>query len=89
MEIKAGSIVKSASGHDKGLYHAVINIDGDFAFIADGKHRHIDKPKKKRIKHLKPTNAYVDTADLTDKKLRNLLRAYNSPLEPQGGTKLV
>lgn len=50
MEIKAGSIVKSASGHDKGLYHAVINMEGDFAFIADGKHRHMDKPKKKANK---------------------------------------
>ncbi len=80
MEIRVGSIVKSASGHDKGIYHAVVKLEGDFAYIADGKHRHIDNPKKKRLKHLKPTNAYTDTADITDKKLRNLLREYNYPV---------
>ncbi len=78
MEINKGQIVKSAAGHDKGLFFVVLGIEGGFALIADGKSRKLEKPKRKSIKHLKYTNTVSDTDNLTNKKLRSVLNSYNS-----------
>lgn len=56
MEICIGSVVISKAGHDKGGRFAVIGLDGEYAFIADGNLRKADKPKKKKLKHLQKTN---------------------------------
>jgi ribosomal protein L14E/L6E/L27E len=72
-EVKTGSVVLSAAGHDKGKSFVVIRLEGDFAYIADGKERKLSHPKKKRIKHLKITNTSLDmTGEITDKVLRRI-----------------
>lgn len=54
MEITVGTVVVSTAGHDKGTVFAVMGFaDGAHALIADGKLRKIEKPKKKKRKHLK------------------------------------
>ena len=45
MEAKIGMIVRSAAGHDKGNFLVITAVEGDFAFIADGKERKLEKPK--------------------------------------------
>ena len=44
--------------------------------ICDGHERKLERPKKKRLKHLRVTNTVIDTDNLTDKKLRTILREY-------------
>lgn len=47
-------MVISTAGHDKGGVFAVVGSNlGDYALIADGKVRKLEKPKKKKLKHLK------------------------------------
>jgi len=53
--IEVGSVVYSNCGHDNGRAYIVLKLDGDFAYVADGKSRPISNPKKKRVKHLKDT----------------------------------
>ena len=56
-----GSIVRSLAGRDEGrLFVIVEEIDDDFVYVADGKLRGMDRLKKKRRKHLKPTGTVVD-----------------------------
>jgi ribosomal protein L14E/L6E/L27E len=75
-ELKVGTVVISAAGHDKGNMFVTVGLEGDFAFIADGGERKLEKPKKKRIKHLKITNTSLDmTEKLTDKELRRIFTA--------------
>lgn len=70
-------IVRSAAGRDKGKFMVIVSIEGDFAYIADGRERKLDKPKKKRLKHIRVTNTVVDADCMaTDKGLRKLLRGY-------------
>ncbi len=46
------------SGRDKGKKLVVTEvIDNEYVMIADGRRRKIEKPKKKKIKHLQLTNA--------------------------------
>ena len=76
MEAKIGMIVRSAAGHDRGNFLVITAVEGDFAFIADGKERKLEKPKKKRLKHLKLTNTVIDTDNLTDKGLRKIISSF-------------
>ena len=50
-EIRAGDIVYCARGRDEG-YFAVMRTEGKFCFLADGRRRNTQKPKKKNIKHV-------------------------------------
>ncbi len=51
--LKVGDIVLSTHGHDKGKYFAVTRLEGNKAFIADGRNRKISAVKSKNVKHLK------------------------------------
>lgn len=82
MEAKIGMIVRSAAGHDKGNFLVITAVEGDFAFIADGKERKLQKPKKKRLKHLKLTNTVIDTDNLTDKGLRKIISSFPEAQDP-------
>ena len=50
----AGSsdVVFSLAGHDKGREYVVLNTDGSYALIVDGKTRKLTNPKRKSLKHL-------------------------------------
>lgn len=53
MDITTDDVVLSLAGHDKGGVFAVIGLDKEYAIIADGRHRKVEKPKMKKRKHLK------------------------------------
>ena len=52
MTFCVGDVVMSINGRDKMGEFFVISIDDNYAWIADGKGRRLEKPKKKKIKHL-------------------------------------
>ncbi len=60
MEYTVGQVVYSKCGHDKGKAFIVTEIEGDFLYLTDGKSRKMDKPKKKKTKHVQITNYYDD-----------------------------
>lgn len=70
-----GKVVHSKSGRDKGKYFIVIGIiDAEYVYISDGDLRKIEKPKKKKIKHLGFTNLMADEireAILSDGRISN------------------
>ena len=60
MEYTVGQVVYSKCGHDKGKACIVTEIEEDFLYLTDGKSRKMDKPKKKKTKHVQITNYYDD-----------------------------
>ena len=46
-------IVISLNGRDAGKRFIVIAIEDEYALIANGKGRRLEKPKRKKIKHIK------------------------------------
>ena len=74
MNITAGTVVISRAGHDCGRAMLVVRIDGGFLFVADGKERKLEKPKKKNRKHVRATSRVIESAGLTDRSLRRTLR---------------
>ena len=53
--INVGDIVFSKAGRDSGRYYIVMETEENFAYICDGDLHKTDKPKKKKMKHLKNT----------------------------------
>lgn len=56
MDDLLGHLVVSLAGRDKDIICAVVGNSDDegYVYIADGKIRKVETPKKKKLKHLKP-----------------------------------
>lgn len=76
-ELEIGQFVKSKAGRDKDRIFIVIGIvDEQFVQIADGDLRKLEKPKIKKVKHLKRLNYVSDDVCEklnSDKKLTNAM----------------
>ncbi|MBR4234519.1 MAG: RNA-binding protein [Clostridia bacterium] len=83
--ILPGAVVVSKAGRDEGRTFLVIaELSDEYVLIADGKTHRIEKPKKKKRKHLKlarePITEIVDR--LSQRPMENYeVRAYLSDKE--------
>lgn len=74
-----GQVVLSKAGKDSGSFYAIMLEDGDFAYIADGRLRKIEKPKRKSIKHLASTKTVLTQEEYeTNSRLRAALSKFNN-----------
>ena len=52
MEIAKANIVRSEAGWDKGKLFYVLDVDGEYLLLADGKSRKVESPKRKKRRHV-------------------------------------
>lgn len=64
-----GNMVISKAGHDKGQYFIILEADPEYVYLSDGKYRTVEKPKKKKKKHVQCIH-YTDE-NLINKKAKN------------------
>ena len=80
-KIMPGQVVISKSGRDKGRFFIIKDIlDDDYVLITDGDLRKLDKPKKKKLKHLHFSNYNFSSdneTELTNKKIKAYLKSFN------------
>lgn len=88
-DITVGQVVKSRAGRDKGNIFLVLDIiDDKHVYIVDGDLRKLDKPKKKKIKHLIIYNTRVpelkekikNGTKINSAYIRKLLEPFNMKL---------
>ncbi|HHW48520.1 MAG TPA: RNA-binding protein [Clostridiaceae bacterium] len=61
MDIALGQVVYSKAGRDEGRKFIVVDIvDENYIMLSDGDLRKVEKPKKKKIKHIKPTEIIIE-----------------------------
>ena len=67
----------SRAGRDEGRYFAVLSLESEeFVMLTDGDLRKLDRPKRKRIKHLRPTWQTISMESMqTDAGIRKALSA--------------
>ena len=83
MQFIPGMIVKSDAGRDQQRYYVVVAVEGGFVYIADGRRRKVEQPKRKNPRHLKATRTVAGPAEIdTNQKLRRVLRDYNEAAAP-------
>lgn len=49
-----GRLAFSKAGHDKGRLYLIIRQEGERVWLADGRTRSVQDPKKKNRKHIQP-----------------------------------
>lgn len=52
MEFVQGMFARSLAGHDKNKLYVITSVEGEYIYLVDGKIRTIDRPKKKKKKHV-------------------------------------
>lgn len=50
--VRMPDVVSSLAGHDRGREYVVLKTDGAFVWLADGKIRKLNNPKRKSLRHL-------------------------------------
>lgn len=74
-DLDVGQVVQSAMGRDKGKHFIVLDkVDDQHVVVVDGYLRRVEKPKKKKIKHLLRLNLYsgeIRKSILENKKINN------------------
>ena len=77
MDIARSDIVRSIAGRDQGKLFFVVDTDGEFLMLADGKTRRLESPKRKKRKHTE----FVEKSDCrVAEKLRSEEKVTNSEL---------
>jgi len=78
LSVDLGQIVVSRAGRDTGKRFVVVNlVDSLFVEISDGDLRRLEKPKKKKIKHLNITDDRIETIE---KKLKSDSKVTNAEI---------
>lgn len=74
----------SKCGRDKGRTFIVIDFDEEFIYLADGDLRRLEKPKKKKFKHVQIVNKVdlgikekLEKGYILDADLRKAIKAFN------------
>lgn len=79
MELKVGQLVYSRAGRDKGKFLVIVNISEGSVFVADGKERPLERPKRKNQRHLGVTTTVLDSGSMsTNRALRRAIAEYNA-----------
>ena len=76
MDFVKGMVVRAKAGRDKGKYLVILETQGDYALIADGRRRRVSHPKRKKLIHLAPTNTVHQGSLETDPKIKQILRSF-------------
>ena len=80
MEIDKSSLVVSKAGRDQGQLFYVIDADEQYVYLADGKSRRLEKPKRKKRKHIEQIPL---TESRIAEKIRNGEKVLNSELRKE------
>ena len=77
MEIIKAHLVEATAGREKGKLFYVLDTDGEYLLLADGKSRRVEAPKRKKRKHAR---FVADPGGRVAEKIRESERITNSEL---------
>ena len=80
MEVDKSSLVVSKAGRDQGQLFYVIDANEQYVYLADGKSRRLEKPKRKKRKHIEQIPR---TESRIAEKIRNGEKVLNSELRKE------
>ena len=79
-------IVRSLAGHDRGELFCVLDQDGPYLLLCDGKRRKAESPKRKKAVHTAPVGDFQHPAleklragePITNREVRRALAAFRA-----------
>lgn len=76
MQVQKGQVVRATAGKEQNGFYLVTALEGSSVFLADGKRRPLERPKRKNLRHVAPTLTIWETDGLTDRELRRRLHDF-------------
>ena len=80
MDISKADMIVSLAGRDKDQLFFVVDTDEKFIYIADGKGRRLESPKRKKRRHVRKLPLYESRVA---EKIRNGEKVLNSELRKE------
>lgn len=71
-----GMLAKSLAGHDKEKIYVIISIEENHIFLVDGVARTLDRPKKKKKKHVQLIRQKHPIENVDDADIKCILSEY-------------
>lgn len=78
--LQTGCVVISTAGKDRDGWMVVVRTDNGI-WVADGRHRRIESPKRKNPRHLRLTPYRVESSVATNRELRRALASCQQAAE--------
>ena len=75
--IEKGMLAKSKAGHDKGKVYVIYEMDETYVYLVDGIIRGIEKPKRKKRKHVQVICEQHDMTSIDDVGIKRILKLFD------------
>lgn len=81
-------LASSKAGHDKNTVYVIIKEETEYVYLADGRLKTLEKPKKKNKKHIQIIKKYpgselmerIQTGQTEDAEIRKILEQYRKSI---------
>jgi len=74
---ETGMLAKSIAGHDKGRVYVILKTDETYVYLVDGRIRLIDKPKKKKKKHVQIICKKHELSEIDNVGIKRILKLFD------------
>lgn len=78
--IEKGMLAKSKAGHDKDKLYMIYEIDDTYIYLVDGDIRTIEKPKRKKRKHVQIICEKHEVSGIDNVKVKRILKMFDKEM---------
>ena len=72
-----GMLAKSKAGHDNGHVYVILEVDEAYVYLVDGSLRTLEKPKKKKKKHVQLICEKHELTGIDDVGIKRILKLFD------------
>ncbi len=78
-----GMLAWSRAGHDCGQLYVITDVQGEYVFLSDGRLKPLERPKKKKIKHIQVVRRIPEELDgiaegnVKNEEIRKVIRRFS------------
>ena len=74
---EVGMLAKSKAGHDKGHVYIIMKEDAAYVYLVDGSLRTLDRPKKKKKKHVQIILEKHEMSGIDNVGIKRILKLFD------------
>ena len=74
---EVGMLARSKAGHDKGHVYIIMKEEDAYVYLVDGSIRTLDKPKKKKKKHVQIILRKHEMSGIDDVGIKRILKMFD------------
>ena len=78
--IEKGMLARSKAGHDKDQIYVIYDIDETYVYLVNGNNRTLEKPKKKKRKHVQIICENHDVSEMDDVKIKRIIKIFDKEI---------